>query len=297
MRRTTILKQYLHAPEILTIPVAHDPLCAKILQGTGFKVVGCTEYINAAAMLGGPDLGLLTLNEMTDSVWRMADAVDVPVWVGSGDGYADVFNVPHTVQLFENAGAASLMFGDQIMPDHCDHRSDERLITPKKLVDKIKAAVDARVDQDFTILSCTHAIAAHGLANAIERAGMCLEAGADWVFLDAPESREQLRRIPKSLAAPMLARMSPGDRTPVLPASELQAMGYAAVLWPNAFTLACARLMADLAAELMRSGTTAAYHALMAEPDIFDDMLHLPAIARLQTGRSSRRQPPLARVA
>lgn len=297
MRRTTLFKNYLQAPEILMIPVAHDPLCAKILQGTGFNTVGCTGYVNAAATLGGPDRGLLTLHEMVDAIWRMADAVDIPVWTGSGDGYADAVNVQHTVRLFEKAGAVSLMLGDQTAPEHCDRWSDERVIAPEQLVAKIKAAVDARVDQDFTILARTDAIAVHGLANAVERAEMCLEAGADWVFLDAPESQEQLRRIPQLLRAPMLASMAPGGRAAVSPASELQAMGYAAVLWPNAFTLAYAKLAADLAAELMRSGTTAAYHELMTEPDEFDDLVSLPILPRVANDRTSDRGDALVEAA
>jgi 2-methylisocitrate lyase-like PEP mutase family enzyme len=189
------------------------------------------------------------------------------------------------------------MFGDRTAADNCGHGIGEQLFSGDDLVAKIKAAVDARIDGDFTILARTDAVAVHGLANAIERAEMCLEAGADWVCLDAPESTGQLRRIPQLLSAPMLARMSPGDRTPVLPAAELQDMGYAAVLWPNAFTLAYAKLTADLASELMRSGTTAAYHDLMAEPDAFDDLLHLPTLSRADDGGGSYKETVFDRAA
>jgi len=288
MRSTTLFKQYLQAPEILMIPVAHDVLCAKILQGTGFKAVGCTSATSAAAMFGGPDLGMLTLHEMADAVWRMVDAVDVPVWAGAADGCANTADVQHTVRAFEQAGAASLMLGDGIAAGLDDRRSDKQVVGMDELAARIKAAVDVRVDRDFTILARTNAIAVHGLANAVERAELCLEAGADWVLLDAPEGCGQLRRIPQLLSAPTLARMGLGDRTPVLPANELQAMGYAAVVWPNAVTLAYAKLAADFAAELMRSGSTAGYHELMAEPDVLDDLLCMPVAAPLRTGRVSR---------
>lgn len=288
MRPTTLFKQYLQAPDILMIPVAHDPLGAKILQVTGFKAVGCTSATSVAAMLGGPDFGVLTLHEMADAVWRMVDAVDVPVWAGAADSYTDAVNIQHIVRTFEQAGAASLMLGDGIGPEPYDHQAERQVVEMDELAARIKAAADARVDPDFAILARTNAIAVHGLANAIERAEMCLDAGADWVFLDAPESCEQLRRIPQLLGAPTLARMSSGDRTPVLPAGALQAMGYAAVVWPKAFTLAYAKLAADFACELMRSGTTAAYHELMADPDEFDDLLCLPGTAPLGADRVSR---------
>jgi len=287
MRSTTLFRQYLQAPEILMIPVAHDVLCAKILQGTGFKAVGCTSAASAASMLGGPDPGILTLQEMADAVWRMVDAVHVPVWAGAADRCAGTADVQHTVRLFEQAGAASLMLGDTTAAGLGDSRS-EHVVGMDELAGRIKAAVDVRVDRDFTILARTNAIPVHGLANAIERAELCLEAGADWVFLDAAESCGQLRRIPQLLAAPTLVRMAPGDKTPMLPATALQAMGYAAVVWPNAFTLAYAKLAADFAAELLLSGSTAAYHEAMVEADTMDDLLCLPVCAPVGTGGVSR---------
>ena len=282
MKNTTLFKQYLKAKEILMIPIAHDPLCGKIIERAGFKVVGCAGYANSAALIGAPDVELLTLTEMVDAAWRMADAVNLPVWVDGDNGHGNTTNVRRTVKQFEKAGAASLMLEDQVSPKRCGHMSGKHVVPLDEFVSKIKAAVDARSDQDFTILARTDAIALNGLQEAVERANKCLEAGADWVFLEAPENIEQMRQIPKLVNAPTLANMIPGGKTPILPASELQAMGFAALVWPNAFTYAYARLATDMATELLRSGTTAAYHDKMIEFEEFNELVGLPSIRQME---------------
>jgi 2,3-dimethylmalate lyase len=278
VRKTTLFKQYLRASEILMIPVAHDPLGGKIVERAGFKTVGCAGYASSAALLGAPDVSLLTLTEMVDAVWRMADAVDLPVFADGDNGHGNVTNVQRTVKQFGKAGAASLMLEDQVSPKRCGHMSGKQVVPADELVAKIKAAVDARSDQDFTILARTDAIAVNGLADAVERACRCIEAGADWVFLEAPEDLEQMRAIPRLVPAPTLANMIPGGKTPILTAAELQAMGFAAVAWPNAFTYAYAKLATELATELQRTGTTASFHDRMIEFEEFNRLVGLPRI-------------------
>jgi len=278
VKRTTRFKQYLLAKQILMIPIAHDPLCAKIIERAGFKVVGCAGYANSAALLGAPDIELLTLTEMADAVWRTADAVDLPVFADGDNGHGNTTNVQRTVKYFEKAGAASLMLEDQVSPKRCGHMSGKHVVPADEFVAKIRAAVDARTDQDFTILARTDAIAVQGLPAAVERAHMSVEAGADWVFLEAPESLEQMRQIPGLVKVPTLANMIPGGKTPVLPASELELMGFAAVVWPNAFTYAYAKLATELAGELLRTGTPAGFHDRMIEFEEFNDLVGLPRI-------------------
>jgi 2,3-dimethylmalate lyase len=278
MRKTTQFKALLTGPQILMIPVAHDPLCGKILQRAGFKVVGCAGYANSAALLGAPDIELLTLTEMVDAVWRMADAIDLPIWVDGDNGHGNTTNVRRTIQQMEKAGAAAIMLEDQVSPKRCGHMSGKHVVPLDEFVSKIKAAVDARHDDDFTILARTDAIAVDGLDDAVDRAYHCLEAGADWVFLEAPENIEQMRRIPRLIDAPTLANMIPGGRTPILPVTELQAMGFSAVVWPNAFTYAYAKAAQLLAEEIIRTGTTAAFDDRMIEFDEFDALVGLPAI-------------------
>src|SRR5271168_2248615 len=278
MKKTSLFKRYLQAKEILMIPVAHDPLCATIIERAGFKAVGCAGYANSAALLGAPDVELLTLTEMVDAVWRMADAVDLPIFADGDNGHGNVTNVHRSVKQFERAGAASLMLEDQVSPKRCGHMSGKHVIPQDEFVAKIKAAVDARVDADFTILARTDAIALNGLDDAVDRAHKCLEAGADWIFIEAPENDEQLRKIPGLIAAPMLANMIPGGKTPIYPAHELQTMGFAVVIWPNAFTYAYAKLAIEMAADLIRTGTTEPFHQRMIQFEEFNELVGLPEI-------------------
>jgi 2,3-dimethylmalate lyase len=282
VRKTSLFKQYLLAKEILMIPVAHDPLCGTIIQRAGFKVVGCGGYANSAALLGAPDIELLTLTEMTDAVWRLADAVDLPVFADGDNGHGNSTNVQRTVKQFEKAGAASVMLEDQVSPKRCGHMSSKHVVPTDEFLAKIRAAVDARSDQDLTILARTDAIGVHGLAEAVDRAQQCVEAGADWVFLEAPETLEQLKQIPQLVPVPSLANMIPGGKTPILPASELQSMGFAAVVFPNVFTYAYAKLATDIATELLRTGTTAPFHDQMIEFEEFNDLVGLPGIRQAE---------------
>src|SRR5215469_1269663 len=278
MRNTTRFKQYLLAKEILMIPVAHDPLCAKIIQRTGFKTVGCEGYANSAALLGGPDIELLTLTEMADALRRMADAVDLPIFADGDTGHGNVTNVQRTIQQFERAGASSIMIEDQVAPKRCGHMSGKHIIPADEFVAKIKAAVDARQDQDLTILARTDAIAVEGFLEALDRANQCLEAGADWVFVEAPESIDQLRQMPSQIQAPLLANIIPGGKTPILSAAELESMGFAAVIWPTAFTYVYAKAASDLASSLLCTGTPADFHDRMIEFEDFNNLVGLPAI-------------------
>jgi 2,3-dimethylmalate lyase len=278
MKKTSLFKQYLLAKEILMIPVAHDPLCATIIQRAGFKVVGCGGYANSAALLGAPDIELLTLAEMVDAVWRFADAVDLPLFADGDNGHGNTTNVQRTVKQFEKAGAASVMLEDQVSPKRCGHMSSKHVVPADEFVAKIRAAVDARTDQDLTILARTDAIGVKGLSEAVDRAHQCVEAGADWVFLEAPETLDQLSEIPRLVSVPTLANMIPGGRTPILPASDLQSMGFAAVVFPNVFTYAYARLATDIATELLRTGTTAPFHKQMIEFEEFNQLVGLPRI-------------------
>jgi 2-methylisocitrate lyase-like PEP mutase family enzyme len=278
MKKSTQFKKHLEAKEILMLPVAHDPLCAKIVARAGFKAVGCAGYANSAALLGAPDVDLLTLTEMTDAVSRMADAVDLPIFADGDTGHGNATNVRRTVRLFEKAGASSIMIEDQVAPKRCGHMSGKHIVPLDEFIAKIKAAVDARKDEDLTILARTDAIAVKNLEEAVDRAHRCLEAGADWIFVEAPETLEQIETLPKLIQAPLLANMIPGGKTPLLTAAELQALGYACVVWPTSFTYVYAKVATELAATLMKTGTPASFHERMIEFDEFNKLVGLTEI-------------------
>jgi 2-methylisocitrate lyase-like PEP mutase family enzyme len=204
--------------------------------------------------------------------------VDLPLFADGDNGHGNTTNVQRTVKQFEKAGAASVMLEDQVSPKRCGHMSSKHVVPADEFVAKIRAAVDARTDQDLTILARTDAIGVKGLSEAVDRAAQCVEAGADWVFLEAPETLEQLSQIPRLVSVPTLANMIPGGRTPILPASDLQSMGFAAVVFPNVFTYAYAKLATDIATELLRTGTTAPFHNQMIEFEEFNQLVGLPRI-------------------
>jgi 2-methylisocitrate lyase-like PEP mutase family enzyme len=217
-KMTTRFKELLFAEEILMFPVSHDPLCAKIAELSGFAAVSVGGYASSASMLARPDINLLTLTEMADVVRRTVNAVNIPVFADGDTGHGNVNNVKRTVELFEQAGAASLFIEDQVSPKRCGHMAGKEVIPPREMAAKIEAAIDARKDPDLLIMARTDALAVNGIDDAIARAGSYLDAGADFIFVEAPESVDQMRRITREVDAPNLANMLPGGKTPLLTA-------------------------------------------------------------------------------
>lgn len=280
MKKTSLLRRYLLDEEILLIPVAHDALCAKIAERTGFKAVFTAGYANTASLLGKPDVSLLTLTEMADCASRICDAVDIPVFADGDTGHGNVTNVIRTVKLFEKAGVAGLFLEDQVEPKRCGHMAGKQVIPAQEMVAKISAALDARSDPDMVIMARTDALAINGLEDAICRGNLYAEAGADLIFVEAPESVDQMRRITREVEAPNMINMIPGGRTPLLPARELQEIGYSVVSYATACTYTIARAVEDLFEEIMKTGTTAGFEARMMKFDEFNCLVGLEEIRK-----------------
>jgi 2,3-dimethylmalate lyase len=221
MRKTAALRALIEAPEILVIPGAHDALCARLAEAAGFRAVFLSGYAASASLLGAPDVGLLTMTEMAEAARRIVDATDLPVFSDGDNGHGNVTNLVRTVREFEKAGVAGIFFEDQVLPKRCGHMTGKQVVPPEEMIGKIHAAVDTRVDPGLVLMARTDAIAIHGLDAAIERMNRYVEAGADMAFIEAPESREQMRRIVAEVKAPNMANMVPGGKTPMLPAAEL----------------------------------------------------------------------------
>ncbi|HVX67750.1 MAG TPA: oxaloacetate decarboxylase [Bryobacteraceae bacterium] len=278
MKNTTLLRRYISAPEILVIPGVHDPLCARIAKKVGFQAVFLSGYASSAALLGAPDVGLLTLTEMVDCARRIVEAVDLPVFADGDTGHGNAANVARTMRLFERAGVAAIFFEDQVSPKRCGHMSGKQVVAPEEMIARIHAAADARVDPDLIIMARTDALAVNGIADAIERMGRYLEAGADMAFIEAPQSADQMRRILAGIKAPQMANMVPGGRTPILPARELEQLGFACVAYPTALTYVISRAARDLLEHLHRTGTTAGIEDRMMAFDEFNEMVGLPEL-------------------
>lgn len=282
MRKTTQLKQLLSSGKIVVAPGAFNALSAKIVEQAGFPAVYMTGYGASADLLGAPDYGLLTLTEMANHAARMAQAVNVPVIADGDTGYGNALNVRRTIQEYERAGVAAIHLEDQVMPKRCGHMEGKQVIDAKEWAKKIEAAVDARTDQDFVIIARTDARAVYGLDEAIFRAKMAVEAGADVIFVEAPQSIDELRKVRDAIDAPLMANMIEHGKTPLLSVDELQELGYNLVIYPLATLYMAAQAMIEAMAELKKTGTTAGLIDRMLAFHEFNDLVGLKDFQALE---------------
>ncbi len=232
MEKRAKLKGMIERGELVQAPGAYDALTAKIAEAQGFPAVYMTGYGTSASRFGFPDLGLLTMTEMVENASRMADAIDIPLIADADTGYGNPINVVRTVREYEKGGIAAIHIEDQVWPKRCGHMAGKKVIDANEMVGKIKAAVDARRDPDFLIITRTDSIATHGFDHAIERGQMFAEAGADILFIEAPVEREQVEKIPRLLPQkPHLLNLGP--RTPNFSVEEIRQFGFAVVIYPG----------------------------------------------------------------
>lgn len=282
MKNTTLFRKYLNEPEILIMPGAHDALTAHIIKLSGFKAFTMGGYSASASLLGKPDVSLLTLTEMTDCISRMVDAADLPLLADGDTGHGGILNVIRTVKEMEKAGAAGLFIEDQFFPKRCGHMEGKQVVSREDMIAKIKAAVDARKDPELVIMARTDALATHGLDEAIERGNLYREAGADLIFVEAPRTLDEMRRINQEINAPTLANNLEGGKSPLLPAKELEELGYNIVVFPVSATYTIAKALVDLMSEIKTKGTTADHLEHMATFQHFNRLIGLDAVRALE---------------
>src|SRR5437868_5992726 len=229
----TLLTRLARKP-IVIAPGVYDAFTALVASQAGFE----TLYVSGAAIaytkLGRPDIGLVSMSKVADTIALIRDRVGAHLIVDADTGYGNAINVVRTVRSFERAGANAIQLEDQDFPKRCGHLDGKALIAADEMVGKIKAALDARASADTLVIARTDAVAVEGFERAIERATRYEEAGADMLFVEAPKSRDELARIAKALAkVPLMANMVEGGKTPILPAAELEAIGFALVIFPG----------------------------------------------------------------
>ena len=251
------LKALLASRSAAILPGTPNALFARVIAAHGFPAVYVTGAGIANMSVGVPDIGLVTLTELTEHVAAIADAVDVPILVDADTGFGNALNVARTVRLLERAGAAGIQLEDQVFPKKCGHFSGKQVIPRGEMVQKIKAAVDARTDPDLQIVARTDARAIEGLDAAIARAQAFVEAGADATFVEAPLDAAEMARIAREVPVPQIANMVFGGLTPPLAQSELAALGYGGVLYANAALQAALKSVNDVMAALKRDGSLA----------------------------------------
>jgi carboxyvinyl-carboxyphosphonate phosphorylmutase len=285
MKVRTRLRELLAGNQIVVAPGAHDALTARIIAKTGFPVVYMTGYGQSASHLGYPDVGLMTQTEMATRAANFVDLL-IPECVGvfaDGDtGFGNAINVMRTIRMYERAGVAAIQLEDQVAPKKCGHMTGRQVVPAEEMVGKIKAAVAAREDPEMVIVARTDARTVHGIDEAIRRGKLYADAGADVLFIESPESVEEMRLIVSSFDKPCLANMVEGGRTPLLTAQELQEIGFRIVIFPTASTYATCKAMFSLMNGLKVQGGTAGLMQDMVTFEEFNNLIGLPQIRSLE---------------
>lgn len=276
MQRTKMLKKLLQAKEILVAPGAYDVFSAKMIEKIGFKTVYMTGYGTSASILGKPDVGLLSMTEMSKRAGDIAKAVNVPVIADADTGYGNPLNVRRTVMEYERGGVAGIQLEDQVFPKKCGHMMGRKIIPKEEMVQKIKAACDVREDKDFVIIARTDARTNYGLDEAIARGKAYQEAGADLIFIESPESIEEMQKINSEFSKiPTLANMVEGGRSPNLTIDELEKLGFSIVIFSTGPLYSATKGVKDYLTELKTKGTTSSRINKMISFKEFNELIGL----------------------
>lgn len=275
---TDSLRQRLARPPILIAPGVYDPLTALLAEKAGFEALYVSGAAIAYTRLGRPDIGLVSMSEVVETVALIGDRVGAHLVVDADTGYGNALNVERTVRLLERAGANAIQLEDQDFPKRCGHLDDKALVPAQEMVGKIKAATDARASRETLIIARTDAVAVEGFDRAIARAALYREAGADMLFVEAPRQREELARIGASMGegTPLMANMVEGGKTPLMPASDLQALGFAFVIFPGAIVRALAKAAEEFYGSLKAHGGTEPFRSRMFDFDALNKLIGTP---------------------
>jgi 2-methylisocitrate lyase-like PEP mutase family enzyme len=277
----TLLTRLARKP-IVVAPGVYDAFTALVATQAGFE----TLYVSGAAIaytrLGRPDIGLVSMSEVADTIALIRDRVGANLVVDADTGYGNAINVVRTMRSFERAGASAIQLEDQDFPKRCGHLDGKGLIPADEMVGKIKAALDTRASRDTLVIARTDAVAVEGFERAIERASLYKEAGADMLFVEAPKTRDELARVTKALpGVPLMANMVEGGKTPPLPAAELERIGFALVIFPGGIVRALAHHAAGYYVSLAANGTTEPFRNQMLDFDGLNRVIGTPEMIAL----------------
>ena len=277
------MRRYLAGPEFLVLPGVYDALTAKIAERVGFKCLVMGGYSIAASQLGQPDVGYLTMTEMAQAVKTICNATKVPLLADGDTGYGNPLSVRRTVLEFERAGAAAILFEDQIWPKRCGHMQGKEVIPAEEHVMKIRAAKDARSNPDTVIIARTDSRAVFGLQEAIRRGWQYFDAGADALFIEAPQDESELIAIGRAFPGKtLLSNMIEGGKTPIMTPAQLQSLGYKIAFWPLTALLAVYKTLEEVLGELQRNGTTNAVADHLHSFQDFNQLVGLPEYSALE---------------
>ncbi|HXL35791.1 MAG TPA: isocitrate lyase/PEP mutase family protein [Ktedonobacteraceae bacterium] len=284
MRVTRRLRELLDGPELVVAPGAYDGLSARLIAQAGFSLVYMTGFGTAASVLGQPDVGLLTMSEMVGRAAALTAVIDdLPLIADADTGYGNPINVRRTIREYEHAGIAGLHIEDQVWPKKCGHMEGKQVIPMDEMVQKIRAAVDARQDPDFVIIARTDANAVNGLEDALLRGQAYREAGADAIFIEAPRSIAELQAIKQTFPdVPLLYNWAESGKTPLLSLDEIHTLGFKLVIFPVSMLFAATHAMLELLELLKRGETPSAFAEHMVTFSQFTQNIGLPEIQELE---------------
>ena len=250
------LRELLEGPEPVLAPGAYDGLTARLVEQAGFEAVYMTGFGTSASLLGRPDIGLLSFGEMVDNARRIGQAVEVPVIADADDGYGNPINVIRTVREYEAAGVAAIHIEDQVSPKKCGHMEGKEVIDASEMVEKVRAAVEARHSEDFVIIGRTDARAVEGLDGALERARRYREAGADVLFVEAPQSEEEIAAVAEAFPdVPLLFNWVESGKTPPVELERLKELGFRLIIFPVSTLLAATRSVSEALDRIRAQGS------------------------------------------
>ncbi len=255
------LRTLLAAPEILIAPGVFDGLTGLVAEQSGAKVVYLSGAAIAYTRFGRPDIGLVSMSEVADTIAVIRDRIDLPIIVDADNGFGNALNVQRTTRVFERMGANAVQLEDQTLPKRCGHLDGKTLISKEEMSGKIRAACDARSETETLVIARTDGIAVEGFDAALDRAEAYVSAGADLLFVEAPQSREQMETITARFGSrvPLVANMVEGGKTPVTDASDLESLGFDLVIFPGGVVRALAASARDYYRNLLANGTNAAF--------------------------------------
>ena len=283
MKVTTILKKRIKRKKILQLPGIYDGLTAKLVRHAGMEAAYLSGACLSMGLLGQPDVGLISFNEVLNQARYLVNALgEIPLVVDADTGFGNAINMIRTIQELESVGVAGIQIEDQVTPKKCGHFEGKQVISTEEMVLKIEAAKDTRKDPDFVIIARTDARAILGIDEAIRRARAYRKAGADVLFVEAPQSEEELRRLPKELNAPLLANMVEGGKTPLFSAQELEEMGFSIALFPGSLQRAAFHAFLKVLDVLKRDGKTIALEKEMISFARRNEIIGLQTIYELE---------------
>jgi 2-methylisocitrate lyase-like PEP mutase family enzyme len=277
------LRELLNSGQTIVAPGAFDPLAARLVEEAGFAAVYMTGFGTSAALLGRPDVGLLTMTEVADSAGRIAACVDIPLIADADTGYGNPLNVIRTVGAYEAAGVAGLHIEDQVAPKKCGHMEGKLVIGADEMAQKVRAAVDARTDPDFVIIARTDARAVEGLDSALDRARRYRDAGADVLFIEALVSEAEIEAAAAAFPdVPLLFNWAEGGKTPPVSLDRLTELGYRLVIFPIGTLLAATAAMRRILKEIAMSGTPASLLGELPTFGEFTNFIGLPEVREIE---------------